>query len=241
MGQRGHAIDDPTGRTARGAAHCRRGSWTSVAAIVCLAAVVLVLAFRLRSLVGPLGVDTWVGRHLVARLPDGRGRSGDLYGWIAWVGAPGFVGAVTTFALLRAARRRDLAGGLLAVVGPGLAFVLAEVVLKPLVARRMHPKDLIFIFPSGTVAVVAAAAAATVILVKRWSGRARATMAAPVLGAIVLVVGVAVVEVGWHYATDVIGGLASRGSLPCSRSPRSLALFERKTAHGASPPTVSRG
>ena len=39
----------------------------------------------------------------------------------------------------------------------------------------------------------------------------RAIEAALVLGMLALLVGVAVVELGWHYATDVIGGLAVAG------------------------------
>jgi membrane-associated phospholipid phosphatase len=176
-----------------------------------LLVLVVVLAVRLRSTVGPLGVDAWVARHLVGRLPGGHTEAGKPYGWIARFGAPGFVFVLTTLAVLWAVRRRDLLGGLLAVIAPGLALVLAEVVIKPVVARKINASDVIFVFPSGTVAVVVACVASTVVLVYRWFGRARATAAGVALGVIGLIVSVSVVEVGWHYATDAIGGLAVGG------------------------------
>jgi membrane-associated phospholipid phosphatase len=178
-------------------------------------------------MVGPLGVDEWVAQHVVRRLPRGNGHAGAEYGWIARMGAPSVVGVTTLLALAWALRQRDLPGGLLAVIGPGLAFVLAEMVIKPLVARRIHAQDLVFVFPSGTVTVVAASVAAIVVLVHRWAGPARALLAAVVLSVLPLISCVAVVALGWHYATDVIGGLAVGGAVVLAVAGL-LAAFERR-------------
>jgi hypothetical protein len=207
-----------------------------VGLLLVLVLLVVVLAVRLRYTVGPLGVDVWVARHVVWRLPRGTGLAKGRYDWIARVGAPGFVAATTTLTLVWARRRRDLTGALLALVGPGLAFAATELVIKPAIARKMHRDDLLFIFPSGTVAVVAASAAATVVLVNRWAGRVPATLTAVALCAAVAVECVAVVEVGWHYATDVVGGLAVAGAAVLAVA-EVLAAFERRSGHNMSAPT----
>jgi hypothetical protein len=46
----------------------------------------------------------------------------------------------------------------------------------------------------------------------RWYGRVYATLTASLLGGVVLVVCAAVLELGWHYATDVMGALALAGA-----------------------------
>ena len=155
-------------------------------------------------MVGPLGVDEWVAQNLVARLPRGSHHAEAGYGWIARVGEPSVFGVMTTVALGWALRRRDLPGGLFAVVGPGFAFVLAEIVIKHLVARRIHAEDFMFVFPSAAI----------------------------VFSPVLLAVCIAVVALGWHYATDVIGGLALGGAVVLAVA-GILAAFERRiTANG---------
>jgi len=213
-----------------------RSVTTRVCLLFVLLLLVVVLAVRLRYTVGPLGVDVWVARHVVWRLARGSSLAKGRYDWIARVGAPAFVAAATTLTLGWARRRRDLPGALLAVVGPGLAFAATELVIKPAIARKMHSDDLIFVFPSGTVAVVAASAATTVVLVNRWAGRMAAALAAAALCAVVALECVAVLEVRWHYATDVIGGLAVAGSAVIAVA-EIVAAFDRRRGHAISVPT----
>ena len=173
---------------------------------ICVA-VLVVLGARVRSMVGPLGVDLWVSHHLIAPLSN-RSAHAAGYDWIARVGAPGVVGALTLLTATWGVRRRDALGVLLAIASPVLALLVAEDLLKPLVGRRMSGEGSAFVFPSGTVTVVTASVVATVVLAYRWDGRARVLIAAVVLGIIPLGVAAVVVALDWHYATDAIGGLA---------------------------------
>jgi undecaprenyl-diphosphatase len=157
---------------------------------------------------GPLGVDRWISRHLAARLPGGSsvhvGRAG--YDLIARTGAPGFVAITILLASGWALRRRDLYAGVLAVVAPAVAFVVAELLAKPIVGRQ-DPAGA-WSFPSGTVTAVAAAAAVAIVLVYRWAGPTYAMVATCTLGIVPVVISVAVVELRWHYATDAVAGFA---------------------------------
>jgi membrane-associated phospholipid phosphatase len=211
---------------------------SSLVALVvgCLVALVLVLSVRLHAAVGPLGIDMWVERHLVARLPRSGVLTAGKYGWIARVGAPGFVAVVTLLAVGWAVRRRDAGAVLLAILGPGLALALAELVIKPAVARKIHTGDPISIFPSGTVAVAAACAATASILVMRWYGPVYATLSALLLGGVVLVVCAAVLELGWHYATDVMGAFAVAGAAVLVAAEVVARIEQRRARVGSSPP-----
>jgi hypothetical protein len=210
---------------------------SSVALLIgSLVALVLVLAVRLRSAVGPLGVDVWVERHLVGRLPRSGVLTAGKYGWIARVGAPGFVAVATLLAVGWAVRRRDAAAVLLAILGPGIALALAELVIKPAVARKIHTGDPISIFPSGTVAVVAACAATACILVNRWYGRVYAALTALLLGAVAFVVSAAVLELRWHYATDVMGALALAGAAVLAAAEVVARIEQRRARVASSPP-----
>lgn len=198
----------------------RQGSFPPSLGLAAIAAGLLVVlgtvAVRVHSLAGPLNVDSWVSRRLTEPLPLGGlelGRSG--YNWIARVGAPGFVALTMLLVLGFALRRRDYRGGLLAVVGPGIAFAVAESLAKPLVGR-LDPVGRNWSFPSGTVTVVAAAAAVVVVLVYRWAGPLTATAIALALVSVPIVVAVAVVELRWHYATDTIAGLALGAAVVCT-------------------------
>ncbi len=184
--------------------------WSLAAVTSVLAGVVVVLAVRVRSLGGPLRIDVWVSHHLLARLPTNGLPGGPGYDWIARVGAPGVVVVLTVFTLAWAVHRRDAYGALFTAVTPGLAFLLAEEVVKPLVGRG---SDNVWMFPSGTVTVVAASVVATVILVYRWSGATGAIVASLALAAIPLGMCAAVIVLQWHYATDALGGLALGGAV----------------------------
>jgi PAP2 superfamily len=96
----------------------------------------------------------------------------------------------------------------LAVLGPGLAGGLVDLVLKPLFDRHIGTS---LSFPSGHTAATASLALVVIIamigpsrlpwpFVLRWLIVAAATASVPVI-ALALVAG------GYHYATDTIGGL----------------------------------
>ena len=55
----------------------------------------------------------------------------------------------------------------------------------------------------------------SVILVYRWAGLTRAITTALMLGAVPIVMCVAVVEVRWHYATDAVAGLTLGAAVAC--------------------------
>jgi membrane-associated phospholipid phosphatase len=181
------------------------------------------LAVRVHSTIGPLHVDRWVAGHLAERLPVAGFRLGySGYDLIARAGAPAFVIMTVVLALGWARHRRDLDGGLLAVAGPGVAFVLAEFVAKPLIGRQDPAGS--WSFPSGTVTAVAAAVAVSVILVYRWAGLTRAVTTALVLTVVPIVMCVAVVELRWHYATDAVAGLALGAAVVCAIAAALAAL-----------------
>ena len=182
--------------------------WALVAPGVVLVLVLVVLGLRVRSMDGPLGVDLWISRHLVSPVSSRVLRTEPGNDWLARVGAPGIAIVLTMLTSAWAIRRRDALGGLLAVIGPTLAFIIAEALLKPVVGRRIGEPNSVLAFPSGTVTVVAASVAASVVLVHRWAGRAWAILAALILGIAPVVMSVVVVAIDWHYATDAIGGIA---------------------------------
>ncbi len=210
-------------------------AWWLVAAAAALLLAVAVLAVRVHSMDGSLRVDRLVSRYLAAQLPGEAGvhvgRAG--YGLIARDGAPGFVVITMFLTLVWAVRRRDVPAAVLAVVAPGVAFVLVELLAKPIVGRD-DPTGRAWSFPSGTVTAVAAAAAVSVVLVYRWAGPTSAIVAAFTLGVVPVVMCVAVVELRWHYATDAIAGLAI-GTAVVLAITAILAAFEASRVRRNSP------
>lgn len=85
------------------------------------------------------------------------------------------------------------------LVGPVAAVVIVEWLMKPLIGRRL---GMVLDYPSGSVTVVAGMATAWALAVPRtirW--------AVIVVGsAVVAMVMVAVVRLGWHYPTDALAG-----------------------------------
>jgi len=96
----------------------------------------------------------------------------------------------------------------LAVVGPGLAGGLVDLVLKPLFNRHLAT---MLSFPSGHTAATASLALVVICamvgpgrlpwpMVLRWLIALAATASVPIMA-------IALVDGGYHYATDTIGGL----------------------------------
>jgi hypothetical protein len=93
-----------------------------------------------------------------------------------------------------------------ALVAPGAAMVTTSLVLKPIVGRT---RDASLAFPSGHTTAVASIAATAVLLVlgtPALSRRVRRLTTAG-LALLVVAVGVCLVGRGYHYPTDVLGGL----------------------------------
>jgi membrane-associated phospholipid phosphatase len=180
-----------------------------VAAGIC-GALFIVLAVAITAHSVPNIVDRSVGGRLLAGSEESRRFEIAVTG--SDIGSPA---AVVTAGLLLAAvcwwytRRWRLA--LLCVAAPGLAGLLAESLLKPIVARPAQGTDIssqIFSFPSGHTA--GATGLAVAIILVAWiavpsKGLRNLLIAGAALYA--LTVGVAQIIIGAHWTTDVIGGL----------------------------------
>ncbi len=97
--------------------------------------------------------------------------------------------------------RRDRPRAVACLVGPPLALLLCELVVKPAVGRTLGGS---FTYPSGSTAGAAALAVAAVLATPE---RLRA-VAVPVAGLYALGIAVAVVALRWHFPTDAAAGLA---------------------------------
>jgi membrane-associated phospholipid phosphatase len=153
--------------------------------------VLAALYFRWRP--GASVVDHW-GFVLVP--PD---RSGVWIRITELRTVPFLIGGSVVAALVVAGRDRWRA--LACLVAPTLAVLLAEYVLKPVIARRYAG---VLTFPSGTTTVVASVAAAWALAVPR-------ALRPPVVvvGVVVVVLEcAAVVALQWHFPTDALGGAA---------------------------------
>lgn len=122
------------------------------------------------------------------------------------LGMPAAVAALAGLVLYLAIACRDWVGAVVVVTGPLVTGALTEYVAKPLVDRRTPGGA--FMFPSGHTAGVAAVCITALIIVYRHGGGRAAALAAPLAAGPVLVVGLGVVRVGFHWSTDVAGGLA---------------------------------
>jgi membrane-associated phospholipid phosphatase len=186
-----------------------RGELSVVA--VGLFAMVAVLALRVRDTAVPLrfdqlasGIIDSVGVRRTVLDLGVLGPRAVAQPFVAW-GTMAIAAAVALTLVVVAGRRRDWWAAALCVVGPALALVLVDLSAKPLVGRY-HGRGLTF--PSGHATTAAAAATLVVVLLDRWHGWRRALCWAPAAALLPLVAGAGVVRLGWHYPTDVIGGIA---------------------------------
>ncbi len=158
-----------------------------------------------------LGVDS--GRHLDVRLflrltEDPRSEGGGLPTAIATLGDPlpmlGMLTAVCAIALLRR-RPSDALAALLVVAGANLTTQLLKVAFAHPRVKAAFGADPFGpnTFPSGHTTAVASIAVACAFVV---SDRLRG-LTLVVGGAVTLAVGASVVRIGWHYPSDVLGGV----------------------------------
>jgi membrane-associated phospholipid phosphatase len=170
-----------------------------------LLAGALMLGVRLQDLVGPTRLDRVAANELVSR---GVHNLADRQVWKDVVSLAGLRSVVGATALLIwwAARRRDMTGIVVAIVGPALTIVGVEFLAKPLVERRTPTGGLEY--PSGHVAAGVALATVALLLVYRYVGPRRALLLTPVAVVGAGVVGVGVLVLHWHYLTDTVGGVA---------------------------------
>lgn len=125
--------------------------------------------------------------------------------WFTTVTSLRYPAAVVVGALALAAiaviLRRDRPRALACLVGPPLALLTSELVVKPLVGRSIGG---VLSYPSGsTVGAAALATAAVLAVPTRWR-----VATAVVVTVYALWMALAVVALQWHYPTDSLAGLA---------------------------------
>jgi membrane-associated phospholipid phosphatase len=157
-----------------------------------LIAATLVVAVTVHRHPGPDALDGWVFSTV------GPAPHSPVLIHVTDLGAvPAAIGGSLLAALVAVGRDRGTA--LACLVGPALALVLVEWVLKPTVARHYLG---VLSFPSGTITAVAAVATAWVVAVPWW-------LRVPVLlvgAGVVAWAGVAVIALRWHYPSDALAG-----------------------------------
>ncbi len=194
-------------------AAARRARAGLAAASCGLFAVAGVVALRVRGGSRPLRVD-----RVASRLVDWSGFSRLLAAvhaeplWDGWmvrkltgVGLPVSAAAAAVGLGLVAWRRRDGRAVALCLLGPIAAVLLTDHVAKPIVDRH---RDGGLAYPSGHATGAAAVAVLALLLIHRWGGARALVWFGPFALALPVVMGLALIRLGWHYPTDVVGGTA---------------------------------
>ena len=176
--------------------------WAPAAAVlgVLVAGLIAALVWHSRQLPG---LDAWVEDRLGARTDLQFRLAGEVASGLRGITVLGVVAAAGAWAVLR--RWNGVA---LALLAPA-ATLAAELLLKPLVARRA-PESTTFHYPSGHVAVATALAVSLILLV-RFAGSRPAVRLATVAATSLLVVAMAlaVLVATAHLFSDVVGGVAT--------------------------------
>lgn len=183
--------------------------WRPVAALTWLASLLVlgVLADHFRHDPGLDGADAALGSKVAARLQAHT----HLLSVATKLGSPAVViGGSVLLALACLAVRRWRAS-VFALCAAPIAGVLSDIVLKPLV-HRTHYSSLMF--PSGhTTGAFALALTVVVLLLPGADTRLLPAAFRLLIGIAALaaasVTAVAVVALGWHYATDAVGGVVT--------------------------------
>ncbi len=197
-------------RKARSHAFPRRQ--LAVAAAV-LFAMVVVMGFRVHNGDKPLPVDKKATRvvdsprvsQALSATDISEAGSKSVFQKSVDLGSPYFVLVVAAVLAGVALYRRDLVAVGICVAGPVVAIGLTELVGKPLVDRHI---DGVLAFPSGHATDAGVVAALVLLLLFRWAGPGPLALGTPVAALVPILVSVAVVGLGRHYATDALAGVA---------------------------------
>lgn len=186
----------------------RRRPVASALALAGLAVLFVVLTALVWRTGAEVGLDRTLSRLTTTgpatRLVTGDQLAGRLEEAVDLGSAP-IVVALSAILAVAALAWGDPRGAVLALAGPGLTGALTQYVLKPLVTPAGMGGDRAF--PSGHAGGAASVALVAVVLVHRRWGRVPALLLAGVAPLPVLAVGHALVRLGYHYPTDVVGGL----------------------------------
>jgi undecaprenyl-diphosphatase len=139
--------------------------------------------------------DTLAGEHTLMRLVTGLGATPGVLVECAVIIALCVVGH----------RWRAVA---LTVLGPGIAVILTEWAIKPVAADLVAPY---LVFPSGHVAAISSVGTVVAVVLlgpsrPAWPAWVRRAIVA-LMALATAAVAVAVVGLGWHQATDTVGGV----------------------------------
>ncbi|MDQ2825837.1 MAG: phosphatase PAP2 family protein, partial [Actinomycetota bacterium] len=168
---------------------------------------------RVRGGTTPLGVDRSASRivgsprlgelaaraHVTSHWPRG------TMGLVVGDGLPLAAAAIVLVLAAVAWSRRDGRAVAVCLLGPALAVVMTDQILKPLVDRHYGAG---LAYPSGHATGAAAVATLAVVLFHRWRGWRAAAWLTPLAFALPAVMGVALVRLAFHYPSDVVGGTA---------------------------------
>jgi membrane-associated phospholipid phosphatase len=172
-----------------------------LAVVGACAVVTAVLGAHYADTYAPGRIDRALDPRIQARLADHH----HLLAHLVSLGAPpGFVTLVVLLVVICAVRRR-WRGVALSVLGPSIAVVLTELVLKPLVNRHIGDA---YSFPSGhTTGAFGVAVTAAVLIFDSRGIQPSLRVALSVLSlGLAACVAAALVGLGYHYATDTVGG-----------------------------------
>lgn len=177
-------------------------------AVVVAAAVVAALGIGLHDVSSATAFDTAVNRQLFAHI----GATGSQL--LLVLTQPALTTGLIVVVIVVAALARRWEVVVLAVVGPGVALLMTEIVLKPLVHRTLVAEPALgsnvvnSAYPSGHETGLVSLLVVLGLLLPRWpmTRAARATWAA-VLVIWALLGAVGLVRGNYHYATDTVGGI----------------------------------
>lgn len=173
-------------------------------AVACLAvfAALLVVVWHVH---GPVGLDHTLGYT--------RPSYAETWRRVALLGSPWFVIPALLIVATAAYAVEDRVAVAVCVLGPALAAIFAELVAKPVVDRVISSA---LSYPSGHVTLAASLGAVLVFVAYRLGGGRAAAVAAVPAAALAVLESIAVVQIGWHYPTDAIGGIAVGVGVVCA-------------------------
>ena len=180
------------------------GRWHAAAILVASASAVAVAG--LSSAYWHQGSPGRLDLALQSALNPLSATSRDLLDTIVWLGDWRVVTVLTAAIALTAYRSSGARVAAFSVAATTIAAATSELMLKPLVDRRL---DGDLAFPSGHSTGITAIAMVAVILVValRRPGRAAQFGLISAASAVMLAVSFALTALGQHYATDAIGGV----------------------------------